>query len=389
MGGNLDQDVLSRRAAYGECERALEGFARRASVLTVPNKWPFEARPGGAAAGAQLAVSWARSNNPATLQLASDEAPEDAARSLLHRTYGLVATVFADRIIGRDGRRDVTAGMLKLAVARLRELYSGDLDRMIHGGVIALLSVDHIELDGPNPLLYQPVSGAVRGDLQGVVNRALGRLVNRQRLRLEEVETDVIAGLLKELFSNTHVHARTDLNGAFYRRSARGILFALRPVDTPHDSHAGGLKVLREYYASIADASARPRVEFLEISVFDSGPGLAARALGKPVEQAMPINQEYDLVRGCFLKNFTTQSDPSHGLGLPRVVQALKACGGFMRLRTGRLSLCKWFPPRTQNVQFSPDDTRFIDAGGDDEIKSYAPVTGASFSILIPMGLGS
>lgn len=389
MGGNLDQDVLGRRAAYGECEQALEGFARRSSILTVPNKWPFEARPGGAAAGAQLAVSWARSNSPATLQLASDEAPEDAARSLLHRTYGLVATVFADRIIGRDGHRDVTAGMLKLAVARLRELYSGDLDRMIHGGVIALLSVDHIELDGPNPLLYQPISGAVRGDFQGVVNRALGRLVNRQRLRVEEVETDVIAGLLKELFSNTHVHARTDLNGTFYRRSARGILFALRPVDTPHDSHAGGLKVLREYYASMADASARPRVEFLEISVFDSGPGLAARALGKPVEQAMPINQEYDLVRGCFLKNFTTQSDPSHGLGLPRVMQALKACGGFMRLRTGRLSLCKWFPPRTNNVQFSPDDARFIDAGGDGEIKSYAPVTGASFSILIPMGLGS
>ncbi|CDX51580.1 conserved hypothetical protein [Mesorhizobium plurifarium] len=389
MEGTLEHDILSRRAAYGECEQVIDGFARRSSVLTVPNKWPFEARPGGSAAGAQLAISWARSNDQTTLQLASDEAPEDAARSLLHRTYGLVATLFADRIIGRDGHRDVTSGMLRLAVARLRELYSGELNRIIHGGVIALLSMDHIELDGPNPLLYQPISGAVRDDFQGVVNQALRRLVSRQRLRLNELEIDIIAGLLKELFSNTHVHARTDLNGALYRRSARGVLFALRPVEIPSDSHTGGLPGLRDYYASMVDVSVRPRVEFLEVSVFDSGPGLAARALGKPIDEGMSIDHEYDLVRECFLKNFTTQNDPSHGLGLPRVMQALKACGGFMRLRTGRLSLCKWFPPQAENVPFLADDARLIDTSGAKEIKKYAAVAGASFSILIPMGLGS
>lgn len=385
----MEHDKLSRRSAYSECEHALKGFTRRSSMLTVPNKWPFEARPGGSSAGAQLAISWARSNEPAILQLASDEAPEVAATSLVHRTYGLVATVFADRVIGRDGSRDVTAGMLRLAAARLRELYSGELDRMIHGGVIPLISVDHIEQGGSNPLLYQPGSGEVRSDFHGLVKQALSRLVDRHRLRLQDVETDVIASLFKELFSNTHVHARTDLGGTFYRRSARGILFALRPVDLPHDSHAAGLAVLREYYSSMVRAAARPRVEFLEVSVFDSGPGLAARANGGPIAEAMPIAEEYELVRTCFLKNVTTQTDPSHGLGLPRVMRALKACGGFMRLRTGRLSLCKWFPPRMLDAHFSTDDVQFVDAGGADALQSYAPAAGASFSILIPLGLGS
>jgi hypothetical protein len=389
MEGSLEHDRLSRSAAYSECEHALEGFTRRASILTVPNKWPFEARPGGSAAGAQLAISWARSNNPSVLRLAPDEAPEVAARSLLHRTYGLVATVFADGVVGRDGSRDVTAGMLRLAADRLRALYSGDLDRMIHGGVIPLISVDHIELDGSNPLLYQPGSGEVRSDFHGLVKQALGRLVDRQRLRVQDVDTDVIAGMFKELFSNTHVHARTDLGGAFYRRSARGILFAVRPVDLPHDSHAAGLAVLREYYASMVRAAARPRVEFLEVSVFDSGPGLAARARGGPITEGISIDQEYELVRTCFLKNVTTQADPSHGLGLPRVMRALKACGGFMRLRTGRLSLCKWFPPRMQDAHFSADEVEFIDGDGAQTLQRYAPAAGASFSILIPLGLGS
>src|SRR5687767_14921477 len=108
MDGNTPHDRLSRRAAYSECEHALEGFTRRASILTVPNKWPFEARPGGSVAGAQVAITWARSNEPAILRLAADEEPQVAAASLLNRTYGLIATVFADRIIGRDGSRDVT-----------------------------------------------------------------------------------------------------------------------------------------------------------------------------------------------------------------------------------------------------------------------------------------
>ncbi|TIN49188.1 MAG: hypothetical protein E5Y32_02355 [Mesorhizobium sp.] len=382
-------DELGRNAAYVECERALGDFARRRSVLTLPNKWAFEARAGGSVTGAQLAVTWARANQPATLRLAADEEPNVAADTFLNRTYGLVAAAFADRIIGRDGERDVTSAMLKLVNRRRHALYSGDFAQMIHGQVLPLISLDHLEPDGPNPLLYHPISGEVRSDFLGVVQQTLGRLIARNRLALHEIDTEALASLFKELFSNTHLHARTDLRGALYRRSARGIVFALRPVDIPHEKHTAGSNSLRQYFSSMKGLAIRPRVEFLEISVFDSGPGLAARANRAAIPDDFSIDEEYQLVRSCFLKNVTTQSDPAHGLGLPRVMLALKTCGGFLRLRTGRLSLYKWFPPGLKVPRFEEEDTSFFDSEGGMTIRSHAPVAGAVFSILIPMGLGS
>ncbi|MBY3235243.1 hypothetical protein HFO17_11905 [Rhizobium laguerreae] len=381
-------DRLKKRAAYLECEELFGRFAERPSVLTVPNRWPFEARPGGAVTGAQLAATWARANDPAILQLSDDEAPETAASSLLSRTYGLIAAAFADKIIGRDGQRDVTAGMLKLISGRLDELYSGKFDQIIHGQVLPLVSIDHLERHGPNPLLYHPATGAINTDFLKLVKQALGRLIDRKRLR-DPIDTEALASLFRELFSNTHLHARTDLSGTLYTRSARGIVFGLRQIDHPREADAAaGVKALHDYFLSMREAAARHRVEFLEVSVFDSGPGLAGRANRAPIPDDMPIGTEYALVRQCFLKNHTTEPDPAHGLGLPRVMLALKSCGGFMRLRTGRLSLYKAFPPGVDSPQFSEQDLDFLDLIGGEEISAHAKVAGAVFSILIPVGLG-
>ncbi|MBN9672171.1 hypothetical protein [Roseibium aggregatum] len=339
--------------------------------------------------GAQLAVTWARQNHPAaTLRLSDDVNPEHAAETLVSRTYGIVAAAFADRIIGRDGSRDVTAGMLRVISHRLRELYGGPFDRMIHGQSLPLLSVDHLERHGPNPFLYDPETGEVRNDFLGLVRQALIRLIEPKRLRQEDIDAELLANLFKELFSNTHLHARTDLTGALYRRSARGIIFALRPVDLSQDTFAADLTPLRQYFLGIKPFARRTRVEFLEVSVFDSGPGLAARAQGSEISGEMPIEREYDLVHKCFLKNVTTQSDPAHGLGLPRVMLALKASGGFLRLRTGRLALYKWFSPGIEQPRIANDDLHFVDANGLHP-SPYARVAGTVFSVLIPTGLRS
>ncbi|NKM70837.1 hypothetical protein [Rhizobium laguerreae] len=383
------RDRLAQTAAYDRLETVLRLVNERKSSLTVPNKWSFEARPGGSVSGAQLAVTWARRNQPdATFRMNGDVDPNLAAKTLLKRTYGLIAASFADRIIGRDGSRDVTAAMLRLVSQRLNELYTGTFDEMIHGQSLPLISIDHLERDGPNPLLYHPRTGEVRADFQGLVKQALIRLVDRNRLRRDEINAELLASLFRELFSNTHLHARTDLDGSLYQRSARGIVFALRPVDIPHEAFAAGLTTLREYIESMERLAARPRVEFLEVSVFDSGPGLAARALGAMIPDAMPISNEYALVHHCFLKSITTSADPAHGWGLPRVMLALKLAGGFMRLRTGRLSLCKWFPPGVTEANVTRDDLRFGDINGG-EPKEHARVAGAVFTILIPVGLGN
>ncbi|ANP91695.1 MULTISPECIES: hypothetical protein [Rhizobium] len=383
------RDRLAQSAMYDKVEAALSLVNERSSGLTVPNKWAFEARAGGSVSGAQLAITWSRRNEPdATLHLNSDVEPEHAAETLLARTYGLIAASFADRIIGRDGSRDVTAGMLRLVSKRLNELYTGTFDEIIHGQSLPLVSIDHLERDGPNPFLYHPRTGEVLPDFTGLVRQALLRLIKRNRLRIEDVDAGLLASLFRELFSNTHLHARTDLEGALYPRSARGIVFALRPVDIPHDAFSAGLTALREYIESMERHASRPRVEFLEVSVFDSGPGLAARSFGALIPAEMPIREEYDLVHKCFLKSITTVPNPAHGWGLPRVMHALKSSGGLMRLRTGRLSLCKWFHPGLEEPRVTDDDLQFIDIGGGPP-GQHARVEGAVFTILIPIGLGN
>ncbi|MBY2915345.1 hypothetical protein HF206_14605 [Rhizobium leguminosarum] len=383
------RDRLAQTAMYDKVESALNLVNERKSALTVPNKWAFEARAGGSVSGAQLAITWSRRNEPeATLYLNNDVEPELAAKTLLDRTYGLIAASFADRIIGRDGARDVSASMLRRVAIRLNELYTGRFDEIIHGQSLPLVSIDHLERAGPNPFLYHARTGEVLGDFTGLVRQALDRLIQRNRLRIEDVDVGLLASLFRELFSNTHLHARSDLEGALYRRSARGIVFALRPVDIPHDSFAAGLPVLKEYIESMEREAARPRVEFLEVSVFDSGPGLAARTLRSVVPADLPIEREYELVQKCFLKTYTSVSNPAHGWGLTRVMHALKSSGGFMRLRTGRLSLCKWFPPGIKDPRVTADDLQFMDIGGGSP-KRHARVEGAVFTILIPVGLGN
>ncbi|MBN8934635.1 MAG: hypothetical protein J0G97_23385 [Rhizobium pusense] len=337
------RDRLAQTAMYDKVESALNLVNERKSGLTVPNKWAFEARVGGSVSGAQLAITWSRRNEPeATLYLNNDVEPELAAKTLLDRTYGLIAASFADRIIGRDGARDVSASMLR---------------RVANGQSLPLVSIDHLERAGPNPFLYHARTGEVLGDFTGLVRQALDRLIQRNRLRIEDVDVGLLASLFRELFSNTHLHARTDLEGALYRRSARGIVFALRPVDIPHDSFAAGLPVLKEYIESM-----------------------------DPTD--LPIEREYELVQKCFLKTYTSVSNPAHGWGLPRVMHALKSSGGFMRLRTGRLSLCKWFPPGIEDPRVTADDLQFMDIGGGSP-KRHARVEGAVFTILIPVGLGN
>jgi hypothetical protein len=71
------------------------------------------------------------------------------------------------------------------------------------------------------------------------------------------------------------------------------------------------------------------------------------------------------------------------------VMQVLKSSGGFMRLRTGRLSLYRWFPPEKSNTRFEDSDLEIYDTHGGDSILAHPRVAGAAFTILIPMGLGN
>jgi hypothetical protein len=91
-------------------------------------------------------------------------------------------------------------------------------------------------------------------------------------------------------------------------------------------------------------------MQVLEISVFDTGPGLALRWLSQHGAalsyEDFSLEDEQAAVETCFQKHATTKASQHFGLGLPVALAGMRKLGAFMTLRTGRLSLYQDFARR-------------------------------------------
>src|SRR5690606_12025835 len=98
--------------------------------------------------------------------------------------------------------------------------------------------------------------------------------------------------------------------------------------------------------------------QFLEISVFDTGPGLAARWLADTGRVAdinkLSLKCELDVVTECFKKHTTTKPTHYSGQGLTLALNAMRRLKAFMTLRTGRVSLYQDFS-RSDTDEFRPN----------------------------------
>jgi len=164
-----------------------------------------------------------------------------------------------------------------------------------------------------------------------------------QSARVDLPGLSEIGRAIAELFSNTHKWARTDVGGAWIRRSARGILTdAVRnaaeryTVDEPEP--------IRDFLNGFATRFASGvNTGAMEINVFDSGPGLAQHWLGRSIDDGEDLAIERDAVASCLQKWGTKGGAESRGLGLHTVMANLSKpdVGGLLLIRTGRLSLVR------------------------------------------------
>ena len=118
-------------------------------------------------------------------------------------------------------------------------------------------------------------------------------------------------------------------------------------------------------------------MQLLEISVFDTGPGLGLRWLsekeGRQSYAEISHDEELAAVQTCFKKHATTKASQFKGQGLSMALMALKRLDAFMTLRTGRLSLYQDFS-RSDTTEFEPRN-RFP------KLKRPPEVAGTGYSI--------
>lgn len=152
---------------------------------------------------------------------------------------------------------------------------------------------------------------------------------------------DNLQTIIWELLKNTDEHTKKDyLNQIDLSPSTRGLFLKLHRSSKKNliensNKHIG----LENYY----NAALKENDNFiLEISVFDSGPGMAKRFLGANWKESVTATEEVDIIKKCLIKGVSSVSGfqgEHKGLGLDNVLHTLNSRKGFLKIRSGHVSI--------------------------------------------------
>lgn len=343
------------------------------------------------AAGAEAAVvqalaTWANAGSRSSLRTYAESFDDEQIGKLVRRLYGTSAFALADHITD-IGYRDITREARAIASRRIRELATEDVSGS-RGPQVEIVCADHLALSHPASLytIDEDGLGKVKelpSFLKLIEDAIIGRLVHRSyRRNLPEGFERTMAIALHELVRNTDEHGRMDDRGNTRRKSIRG-LQAKKHLLSPERLSAitAASPALHAYCSRLSPAHAdNTNVQLIELSVFDSGPGMGASLTGRPLS-TLTAEEELSAVRRCFAKNVSRKHASSAGLGLPNLAKALSEAGGFMRLRTGRCALYADLRKDPVNEFGEIPGLRdwFEEAG------AVAPVVGTLFTLIFPL----
>jgi hypothetical protein len=139
-----------------------------------------------------------------------------------------------------------------------------------------------------------------------------------------------------------------------------------------------GHHLLQDYWDREATSSENDKSRFLrclQLSFFDSGPGLASRATGRRTTE-LGYDEERLHLLNCLNKKITTKKQIGAGQGLPGVLKELQKIGGLIRIRSGRHSIFNCFHPDGDENVFDFHDWSEEPLGN---------VSGAVISLLVPL----
>lgn len=338
---------------------------------------------GGAEATlAQVIVTWAqRKTNPRLETFISSAAQID---DFVRRLPGLVAALCASEAVGTPGSHSIFEDLRTAALARLNQLQSKQPKRGYRGSSAEILCADHIGYSAPY-LLYAPDRRGgsrlrPRENFRELARWLLeGAIPKEYRASIDAESADAIGSMLFEIFKNTEDHALVDAMGDL-------LSISIRAVKTNH--HAiepgalgrvvEGFEPLATYCGSLRPPQAAAQIHLFELSILDSGPGFAVTWTGLPLDQ-LSHDEEERAVRACFGRG-SAKRQSHFGEGLPHVLRLLNRQGGFLRLRTGRLSFYIDF-----SAQDTADGTAELCRHAADDAAALAPASGSLLTLLIPM----
>jgi hypothetical protein len=347
----------------------------------------------------QFVATWARQVKDRTLKAYGGQSGPSAMATLLKEPYGLAAVYFANHLVDPSGIAIARPLLLERAGEQITAMQAMDFRQTMAGRGVFLACFAGARNEFLNPLYSRPTVGHIRGrqEFETLTTRIISTCAPSFARHLPTVDLEAISALLFELFKNTDDHATSDELGRSYAwkyQNIRGMLakFISSPdpaqLTTISEGDAGlriflsrSLLQKTRLSSDPSDFRRKGSNSFLELTVFDTGPGLvrrwlAARQPEQRVEQ-LTIEEETNLVVRCFELRATTKSVHGSGVGLDSVLRTLWRLGAFLRLRSGRV--CLW-------QDFSGQETRgFKPKHWLKDRTQLGIVAGTSYSILIPL----
>lgn len=355
--------------------------------LQIPVK-PHEWWLGGELSLIELVITWARVSSVPTFHthIAAGEDPTVQLKKLARRMFGFVALMMSDEIRDRDNSVQSLRVPAYELCREVVEMMHEPVGKFALGTKVFLISVDH-STKATIPWLYTPDRSV--GDRESFVT--LAKDLFKKANPMGSAGTHLlgsaqrIGAILHELFKNTHEWARTGEKNVPWRRSVRGLAAEFHTkVPTDLKGIANENLSLGRYFETLRARSSNDRLAFLELTVFDSGIGLARRWLNDQPLEELSLSDEYKACMQCLTKHRTTSNRRDKGLGLAEVMQTLSSLEGFLKIRTGRLSLFRDFvhrPLRRDGTDVDLDDFPTCN----ESPTELAPVYGTHFQMLIPI----
>ena len=307
----------------------------------------------------QALLTWSRLNPEASLNVVGGS--EQGALEILEQVCGYSVGIAAMSMSGAlkvQGEPMARQIALLGAKSRISAAYQGDYDSLVRGRTIDLLSVSGASRQYLKPLFSGNSPRMVKDkfDLKSTI-RGLAMRAAPSSTDLDESTLAALATLTHELFENTQDHAIADEHGQVYRRHVEllNVGWIASSEEDAKDDFFGNETLLAYWDALSSRQVGREKVAGICFNFLDSGPGMAARLLGKPLFQ-MTLDEEAKALRQSLKMHITSKSTHATGLGLNAVLSEVAHAAGFVRIRSGRQAIFKCFLPGAnssmQNLEF-------------------------------------
>jgi hypothetical protein len=372
---------------------------QKADVLRLPIHLELGGAFGLPVSIIQLVADWSFKQPEAKLRLYSSLDDDEQLSKFAGTPHGMVSLYFSNILQGKDGHEQPAKGfrshIIPYVMAMQESKYEGSMQG--RGAFLCCFASARNEFLFP---LYQSAEQKKlrsRNEFPILIQQILQKVAPEAIRRLDKNDLSNISQLVYELFSNTHHHARTDVNDNLIQRGVRGLY--IKYISQGHgesreESFASNDINLNRFLIraitepkkkSVRNIQTNLAKSFLEISVFDTGPGLARRWIHSKrnseldgTRANLTINEEFKLVRECFISGHTSNNEYGRGEGLPNVLESLANLRAFLRLRTGRLCLEQDFYQYSKEFSL----THWLP-----QQPELAETLGARFTAIIPLGV--